>query len=340
MLVPVEFGGLEVEPLTLLRVLEEVAQADGATGWNLMISNSAGFIAPRLPPAGAEAIFGRNPDAVIAGSPRPEGQAHHVTGGYRLTGRWPFASGIRNADWLMLGGAVVEDGVPRRTEAGGPETRLLFLPAAEGEILDNWHVIGLRGTGSSDVAVHDVFVPAEHSISGPAQPRDDGRLFAMPQLSLWSAMTAAVPLGIARAAITALVEFAGTKTPRGSAVTLRERATVQADVARAEMLMRAGRAVLYETVVDIWRAVQARQPISPEQRVLVRAAAAHAADNAVQAVDLMYSAGGTTSIYTSSPLERCTRDVRVTTQHFLVSRWSLETAGRVLLGLEPDTPFL
>lgn len=340
MLVPVEFGGLEVDPLTLFQVLEEVAQADGATGWNLMISNSVGFIAPRLPPAGAEAIFGSNPDAIIAGSPRPEGKALCVPGGYRLTGRWTFASGIRNADWLMLGGAVLEDGVPRQTEAGGPETRSFFLPAADAEILDTWHVIGLRGTGSSDVAVHDVFVPDEYSVFGPAQPRNDGRLFDMPQLSLWSAMIAPVPLGIARTAIEALVELAGAKTPRGSAVTLRDRATVQADVARAEMLVRAGRAVLYETVADMWRDVQARQPISIEQRALVRAAAAHAADNAVQAVDLMYSAGGTTSIYTSSPLERCTRDVRVTTQHFLVSRWSLETAGRVLLGLEPDTPFI
>jgi hypothetical protein len=202
----------------------------------------------------------------------------------------------------MLGGAVLEEGVPRQTEAGGLETRMLFLPAAEGEILDTWHVTGLQGIGSSDVAVHDAVVPEEHSyVQGPAQPRIDGRLSATPQRSLWTAMTAPVLLGIARTAVAALVDLAGTKTPTNySALPVRERATVQADVARAEMLVRAGRAVLCETVMDMWRTVQARQPMSLEQRALVRAAAAHTASNAAQAVDLMYARGGTTSISTQA----------------------------------------
>jgi alkylation response protein AidB-like acyl-CoA dehydrogenase len=124
---PSSAGGLEVDPLTLFQVLEAVAQADGATGWNLMISTSVSAIAHSLPPAGAWATVGSNPDAVFAGSPRVLGQAHCVPGGYCLTGRWTFASGIRTADWVLLGAAVLEEGVPRLTEAGKPETRQFFL---------------------------------------------------------------------------------------------------------------------------------------------------------------------------------------------------------------------
>jgi indole-3-acetate monooxygenase len=222
---------------------------------------------------------------------------------------------------------------------GAPETRLLLFPAAEVEILDTWHTAGLRGTGSHDWTVTNLFVPAGRAIEfDVTAPYEQGTLYAFPLFATLAVSKAAVALGIARHAIDALTELAQAKTPAGQPSLLRERTAVQADVARAEALVRAARAFLYALIAEVWADVAAGRPATLQQRALLRLAAVDGVVRAAQAVDLMYNAAGATSIYESSPLERCFRDVHVVTAHTIVQQHGYELAGKVLLGLAPGTP--
>jgi alkylation response protein AidB-like acyl-CoA dehydrogenase len=337
MLTPARFGGLEVEPLTALRVFEELACADGSTGWCVMIGNS-GIFAAWLPERAAEEIYGSNPRVITGGALAPTGRAVEVEGGYRATGRWAFGSGCRHSDWLVGNCVVFEGEAPRLREGGVPETRVLVFPASDFEIIDTWSVAGLRGTGSHDFAVSDVFVPAERCLAFSDTPLVQGPLYRMPIFGLLGAVVASVPLGIARGAIDTLVDLASSKMPRLSSRPLREHPLIQTQVAQAEGLLRMARALLHETVGEAWQRVSSGGEVPARQRALLRLAATQAARSAAEAVDLMYHAAGSTSIYTSSPLERRFRDVHVAIQHALVQPVGWEVAGRVLLGLEPDTP--
>jgi alkylation response protein AidB-like acyl-CoA dehydrogenase len=208
-------------------------------------------------------------------------------------------------------------------------------------VIDTWHVSGLRGTGSHDFAVTDLFVPEQNTVPlrdftpVPTQP---GPIYAIPMAPIFSSILAAILLGIARSAIEALVTLAAGKTPMGSPKVLRERALVQADLARAEALVRAGRAFLFNEVDAMWREVLAGRTITVRRRALVRLAASEAGRYAIQAVNLVYAAGGSTSIREDNRIERCWRDAHAAVQHFSVSEHAnLEPVGRVLLGLEPGT---
>src|SRR6516164_4385004 len=301
MYVPVEYGGLETDPITSMQVVEAVAEADAATAWNLMI--------------GAREIYGTT-DAVVAGGLRPSGIAHAAAGGYRVSGRWAFASGIDHCAWWNGGCVVYENGAPRPTETGTPQTVLVFFPATGGERIDTWDTGGLRGTGSHDYAVRDLFVPAERAFAFDASPRVPGLLYRLPCQALLDNAMAAIPLGIARTAIDTLIELAATKRPGRSDQPLAERLTVQAEVGRAEALYRSGRAFLYDSVDESWAAVQA----------------------AVQAIDLMYTAAGGSSVYTHNLLKRCFRDAHTVTQHVSMNPANYQASGRVILGLGPDRP--
>lgn len=338
MWVPAALGGLEIDPVTFLHVIEEVSRADGAAGWNLMIGAGSNFILGLLPEPTAREIVAGNPNVITGGTLNPRGGRALITdGGYRLTGRWAFGSGVQQCDWLITGAIVFEGETPRRDGIGVPEIRHFAFPAADAEVIDTWHVAGLRGTGSNDIAVSELFVPAQRTVQlFTAPPEQPGPLYAFPIISLLAASVGAVPLGIARCAIDALAELAGSKTPTGAQSLLRERAAVQADVSRAEALLRSARALLFDTVAETWRRLNDGEGVSLDQRALLRLAAVNGAVASAQAVDLMYNAGGASSIYESCLLERCFRDVHTATQHVLVQPSGYELAGRVLLGLKPD----
>jgi len=188
------------------------------------------------------------------------------------------------------------------------------------------------GSGSHDYAFHDLFVPEAHSFSFADPPLRPEPLYRLPRFGLLAGLLSAACTGIARHAIDALLALAQAKTPTGQTSLLRERTAVQADVARAEALLRAARAFRTEMLREAWDAVNTGAALAAEQRGLVLLAAAHAATAAAQAVDLLYNAGGATSIYETSPLERCFRDVHVATQHYMLGPLSLEPAGKALLG--------
>jgi alkylation response protein AidB-like acyl-CoA dehydrogenase len=338
--IPRALGGEEADPMTFVRVVEAVAQVDGATGWCLMIGGGYGIFGGYLPAAAARDIYGSDPHVITGGAFRPLGQAVVVEGGYRVTGRWPLGSGCQHCAW-MVGGCRIFDGDQPRLQADGtPVTRLLFFPAAACESLDTWYTAGLRGTGSHDYAVAEQFVPAAQALSFREPPVQPGPLYALPTLALLTTAVAAVPLGIARHAIDTLVELAGSKSVSRSPQVLSQHAMVQADIGRAEALLRSGRAFLYETLSEAWQVVTAGELLTVTQRAMLWLAATQATTAAMQAVDLMFRAGGSASIYTSSPLERCVRDIRTAGQHVSVVPSNYEMVGQALLGFDMRTTLL
>ena len=196
--IPRALGGEEIDPLTFVRVIEEISKVDGAAGWCLAICGGNNVFGGYLPADAAREIYGSDPNVRTAGVFRPAGEARIVDGGYRVTGQWPLASGCLHSNWIVGGCRILDGDQPRLSPDGAPTTRILFFPAKECEILDTWHSIGLRGTGSHDFAVADVFVPATHSLSFRESPVEPGPLYAVPTIAMFSAGLAAVPLGIAR----------------------------------------------------------------------------------------------------------------------------------------------
>jgi indole-3-acetate monooxygenase len=336
--VPKALSGLEVDPMTFTRVLTEIARADASPAWLLMNGGLWGCLAGRLPNAGARAIFDGG-KTVCAGSLNPTGKARAVPGGFQVSGRWLIGSGIAHAQWLVVNCMVFDGDEARKTSAGAPEMRIAFVPKGECAVHDTWHVGGLRGTGSHDFTIANAFVPDDRVIEGfGAKATYPGPLYACPFPALFAAGVAAVPLGIARGAIDALIELAATKRSGGPPVLMRERANVQIAIGSAEALLRSAQAYLHEALSDVWQAMLHLQEPTMQQRTHVRLASCHAATSAVQATDLMFRNGGATSFFESCPLERAHRDVHVAAQHIGLSPEFIEVGGRVLLGLPPGTP--
>jgi alkylation response protein AidB-like acyl-CoA dehydrogenase len=336
MCVPRTLGGGEVDPAVLVRVVEVLAEADGSAGWCAMIGATSGLLSGYLPADVAAEIYG-DPLVVSGGVYAPSGTAVPVDGGYRVSGRWAFASGAEHCAWLMGGSVVVENDAPRLLANGMPDAPLMLFPAAEAEVIDTWTVSGLRGTGSHDIAVRELFVPAARSVSLVRDhPRERGPLYAFPVFGLLAIGIAAVAIGIARRAVAELVELAGAKRPTGSRRVLADRPMAQVLVSEAEALVRAGRAFLLEAIDVAWQTARRDGVIGVGARRDVRLAATHATRGAARAVDLMYDAGGGSVVYATNPLQRCLRDVHVVTQHLMVAPATYELTGRLLLGVATD----
>jgi alkylation response protein AidB-like acyl-CoA dehydrogenase len=332
MFVPTKFGGGEIHLATGVRVLEELARADGSTGWVAMIGASTGVISAYLPEDVSREIY--RPGVVTGGVVAPRGTAVAAGDGYVVNGRWPFASGCQHSQWLACACCV-------QMPEGQAEVRMMIIPAADAEIIDTWHVSGLRGTGSHDLAVKELFVRDGYSFSlshgAPVQP---GPLYGFSLMGLLAVCVAAVALGIGRAALDAIVEMAPKKTPAGRRKPLTEWSVAQVGLAEAEAALRSGRAFLLDAACDMWATIEAGEQPTNEQRALVRLAASQAVAGAVRAVDFAYNVGGGSSIYESSPLQRQFRDIHTLTQHVLIGPSSYEAAGRALLGLDVPPGFL
>jgi alkylation response protein AidB-like acyl-CoA dehydrogenase len=263
-----------------------------------------------------------------------------TTGGYRLSGQWPFASGCQQATWLASSAWLFDHDEPLLDAQGQPAWAVFLTPATACRLLDTWHVTGLRGTGSHDYIIDNAFVPAHHSFPHPTQaasPRPERHYACLGVVVAWMA---AVPLGIARAAVEAFKHLLHTKQDRRANRPLVEDAEKQRAVAQAEVLVGAARAYLYETLTQVWATTQAGESLSMTQRGQLRGACTHAVLSAIQAVDTAYTAGGGSAIYTRSPLERYFRDVHTAAAHVAVQPATLTDAGRLFLGLEPLSRYL
>jgi indole-3-acetate monooxygenase len=332
--IPRSLGGEETDPATLVRVVDEVSRADGAAGWCTAIGGTYGAFGGYLPADAAREIYGRDPFVRTAGAFRPFGNAIVVDGGYRVTGCWPLGSGCHHSHWIVGGCRIMDGDQPRLRPDGTPATRILFFPAADCEILDTWHSIGLRGTGSHDYTVSNVFVPAVRSLSFKEPPVKHGPLYAMPTIALFTTVLAAVPLGIARHAIDILIELAETKIASRSRQVLREDATMQIALGRAEAILRSARCFLYQTLDEAWRTLSGGQALSIARRAMLWLASTQATVAAKEAAELMFSAGGSASPYTAGGLERCVRDIHAAGQHVTLAPANYQLAGQAFLGLD------
>jgi len=337
MYLPRSMGGPELPPLVVFRVVEEISRADGSIGWCTMIatgvSNSMGLLEAEV---GRE-MAGCPADMRLAGSIRPMGRARPVEGGHRVDGRWDFASGVNHARWLMCPCVIWDDGKPVRTPTGVPMTRIFWAPAESATILDTWHVVGLRGTGSHDFTLADVFVPAARSVAATDLPREKGLLYDQRlHLSwIWTA-TVANAIGIARGALDAFTDLASTKSSTMSTTLLRDRPLVQARVAEAEATLSAARAYVQTAVGDLWERAGRGESDLDVAVVQARLAIARGMHEAVHAVDLLFHAAGTNAVYERNPLERHFRNIHVAVQHAAALPAHMEAAGKVLLGLRPS----
>lgn len=343
MVIPRALGGLQVDPLAYLRVVERLAEGAGSVGWNLANNGVAQLVTLGLPDDGVHEIYAKGADTVVAGTAvQGGGEAVPVPGGYRVTGRWQFGSGCQESSWMLGSFQVLDDGRPRL----GPDGRPLFwrgvFARAEAEIVPgSWDVAGLRGTGSFDWTVADVFLPERRTTPHLGMPLDNqwsrwpGVTYDLPSPCWVGPHHSAVITGIARAGIDALIELAGGKTPRGRTGLLCDNPQVQDAIGRADAILNAGCAYRTAMITELWNTVATGRETTLEQRARCRLASVYAADSARQAMDLVYRHGGSTSFRRDSRLAECWRDLHVVGQTVTIAPEWYPIGGRVYLGMDP-----
>jgi indole-3-acetate monooxygenase len=323
---PRAIGGPQLSLFEFLSIVEAASALDGSVGW--LVGNGAGMsrAGGYVDKAVARDWFSDR-RTFVASATGAVGTATRLAGGYRVAGRWPFGSGAHHASLFMV------------LVAEAPEAPRLccYVARKDVTILDNWHVSGLRGTGSCDFELRDVFVPDAHVHPFlDVTPADPGLVYRMPPVSVFAWTISGVPLGIARGAIAAFVELASQKSLGGSGL-LRDREPVQVAVGRADAMLRAARAFLVDVATELMAATDAGGERLLQARATFRAAATHAAECAVSIVDMLAATAGSISIFETCPLERAVRDMRAAARHVAFGSGNYLVRGRVTMGLEPGT---
>lgn len=332
MFTPRSLGGLEVDPITRARVVEEISAHDTAAGWTLENPLDWAYLAARLPDEGAEEIYGGGADILISAQYGRPLQATSTKGGFRISGRAPFLSNCDESDWIASTASV----------DGDEEFEIMvYLPRGSCEVIDTWDAMGMRGTGSNDVSVTDVYVPRSRAFRMAPDfetgTHYQGPLYRFPVPGIAATGIPPVLLGAARRAIDEVTELMLTKTPVASEA-LKERPSAQAKLARSEAVWRSGRLLLYDTLTNAWRRSLDGGTHSTSQRADLLLAMTHALSCAVEAVELACRIAGTSAIRASKPFERHFRDAQTLRQHAFASESRYETVGRVYLGIPPDFP--
>ncbi|MDR8373559.1 acyl-CoA dehydrogenase family protein [Pseudomonas lactis] len=340
MLTPREYGGLEVSVETFVEVIERLATFEASAAWCTFINCTACILAAYLPEAGAQELFS-DPQLKAAGVFAPRGKALREVcegvSGFRISGRWSWGSASKNAD-IILGGCVIvnEEGKPETLSDGSVRVQAMVFRRDQVKWLNNWDTFGLCGSGSGEFEVHDVFVAEHHSASLTADEPLSRVLYRFPAFGLLGIGVGAVALGIAQHALESLCELAQVRTPQFSGKTLDQRPTTQQAVAKAEAGLRSARAFMMESVRRAWAEAEQNSVIPLQQRRDIRLATTHAVETARNVVTSMYQLGGGSSIFDSSPLQQCLRDIHVVTQHFMVSESTYELVGRLILGVDTN----
>jgi alkylation response protein AidB-like acyl-CoA dehydrogenase len=336
--VPESLGGHEAEPLVGFDVYEELSSTDASVAWIAWNNALPGLLSRYLSNAVRAELFA-DTHRLFANSTRPSGRAVMQPGGYRVSGRWSLVSGCELADWIPLMCIVItNEGEQRMLAAGVPEMRMAHTPKGSYKILDTWHAGGLRGTGSHDVVVDDIFVPAELTFSLEDMDHIDRPLYRMPFAATLGAWCAAICLGIARAAIDTLFDLGCSKVSVDPGPGLRDRPAVQAMVASSTAALEAARLLLRDALGDLWNACSRGTPVSDIQRARMWGSIVHAAQTAKTTVTAMYEAAGASALYIDCPIEQAHRDIHAVLQHVVLQRFWLEQAGLVRLGLKPTHP--
>lgn len=329
MLRPPSHGGLGADLSAAMRVYEELARADASVGWVAMIGSGSWCDLAALPRRAFDDLFSGAPDLITAGVFAPAGTIAADGDGYRVTGRWSFASGSEHADWIY-GNCVeaVVDGVPR--------LRIAVFSPDQVVIEDTWRVAGLSGTGSHHFHVDDLVVPADRTLAPMADPPSlDAPIVRVPPPALLALAIASVAMGVARGALDDILSLAAGRVPLLHAQTLSTDPTFHRELAAADTELGAARALIHEMARAAWEAAGSASGFTPPLRARVRAAAVWATWHAADVVRAAYRAGGGGALYSVSPLQRRLRDIDALTQHFLVRGDTLTSAGAILAGQDP-----
>ena len=347
MLLPASLGGSELDLPTFTMAVEALAQADGSVGWCVGQANGLAAYMAYLDRRSTRDVFDGQ-RVILANGPgegNTPGRAVKVAGGYRVSGRWMFASGIGHATWLLgichAYAAPDADPEPDSEIDGRPGQRLMLFPKSSAEIHDIWHVSGLRGTGSQCFSVNDLFVPDGYQVHfSPSARQEPGPLYLFSNNGMFGPAFGSVSLGLAAASLESIIDFAAGKIPRGMERSIRENANVQTAVAVSRARHSAARAYLRTTLADVWSHVCAEHTLSDEQRAAVRLAATHATHESAAVVDTCYTLAGSNAIFEDRPFERRFRDIHAVSQQLQARRNHYEHVGKFLLGLEPQRAFL
>ncbi len=337
--VPDDLDGPGVTAVESLEVFEEFAYHDGSVGWCVSIAATTSLLASYLPDPHARDLFG-DPGAIGGGFVMPRGRAVPTDGGLRVSGRWPWGSGTKHCTTIGGGCLVVDsDGRPQ-PRGDGLAAPFVFMDPGDIEFIDTWDVAGLAGTGSVDFEAHDVFVPEGRWMQIADGPVRDNVWSRFSFYGLLASGVAAAAVGIARRSIDELATLAGTKNPQGSTRTLAERAATQAEVAVAEARLAAAWSLMLDATDDPFQGALAGRPSTVDQKRRIRLAATHATQTAADVAASMFRTAGGAAVYRTSPIQRCFRDTAVAAQHAMVAPRTMETAGRLRMGLDTNTTTL
>jgi alkylation response protein AidB-like acyl-CoA dehydrogenase len=339
---PKSLGGLEADPLTVAQLVEEISRYNAAAGWTMMVANVSAWWCGKLPERGIEEIYENGPDTLMAGAFHPPMRATPVKGGYRVNGRSPLTSNVHEAQWIFVTAFVMNEDQIAMND-GVPVVRGFAMNAKDVNILDTWHTFGMRATDSNDIEANDVFVPEHRSfILMPGfQPNQyyHSPLYQFPAIGAGIAcLISPVAIAVAGNAINELKSLAGRKVPFGSMVSMCEKGTVQRKLGLAEALVQSSRAYLHETISGTWKTLQSGNVVSLEEKATMLLASTHTNQSCLQAVDLVYSACGSSAIYTRNKISVHFANAQVIRQHGFANDSRYETAAQVYLGMMPDLP--
>jgi 3-hydroxy-9,10-secoandrosta-1,3,5(10)-triene-9,17-dione monooxygenase len=341
---PARLGGSELPCRGFVELAAVIGRGCGSTAWVLSNLASHHWMLAYWPKEAQDEVWGPSPDTLIASAfIFPGGRARKAPGGFRLTGRWPFSSGIDASAWNMIAAVVPDEA------SGASEYRIFLVPASDYTVVDTWHVAGLAGTGSKDVVASDVFVPDHRTLAteagkggpAPGSAVNGGPIFRLPWFALFGILIAAPALGIAKGAVEHYVGATRTKLGTYSSKSLADFSTMQLRVAEAAALIDAAEALLLKDCDEAMRFAEADQVPPIEDKVRWRRDGALASRLCTTSVDLIFAAAGGGAIYENNPIQRAWRDIHAANAHFVVN-WDANgvTYGRVALGLPPDSPNL
>lgn len=336
MVVPSQYGGLELSPREIVETIEAVSIANASAGWCVMIGATTALNAAYMDPVFAAEIYG-DTAAITGGVFAPMGKATPDGDDFIVSGRWQWGSGSANCTWLCGGAVITEGDDIRRLENGAPDARMMVFPAGQAELHDTWHVAGLKGTGSGDISVESIRVPKGRSVSLVTDtPNVDGALYTFPAFGLLALGVASVALGNARGALRAIKSLAQSKRPQGSSKTLSEKQIVQVEVSKLEAALRSARAYLMDEIEQTWAVAQKTGAIPLERRADLRLACTHMVRTSAEVTRGTYDLGGGAALFLNNELQRRLRDAHAMTQHVATAPATYEQTGRILLGLKTE----
>ncbi|MEO9971970.1 MAG: acyl-CoA dehydrogenase family protein [Hyphomonadaceae bacterium] len=334
MVTPASLGGLQLPPADIVRAVGALSELNASIGWCTMIGATTALNAAYMDHDTAAEIYA-DPMAITGGVFAPMGKAVPENDGYRVTGRWQWASGSANCTWLCGGAVIIEDGEMLRLPSGAPDARMMVFPANEAELHDTWQVAGLKGTGSGDISVDGIFVPKARSVSLVTDtPVATGALYAFPAFGLLALGVCAVAMGNARGAIEDIKALARAKKSQGSSKTLSEKQSTQIEISKLEASHRSARAYLFDEIDKTWQVAQDTGEIPLARRADLRLACTHMTRTSADIARIAYDIGGGAALFLDNSLQRRFRDAHAMTQHVATAPATYEQTGRIILGLD------